>query len=162
MSSKRNKNHNVNTPASNQNAIPHHLSKKTEQFEEQQLQNLQSIINHLSNKVFITLGKQDAKLYSQDLGPLRIYAQYLNLYMKFKDKCFTIDEPKQQSPTPNPSKQTKKENTNEVAKSQTKSIQQKDSQSNKNTTPNRLHQTNSATALLMSPANGTNTDRHKT
>lgn len=151
MSSKRNKNH---------NSTPHHLSEKTKQFEEQQLQHLQSIINHLANKVFLTLGKPDAKLYSSDLGSLRIYAQYLNLYMKFKDKCFSIEYPKKQPQHQKSAQPVHNENKEEVLIPQ--SITQNDSQANGNTSPNRLNQTNNSTALLMSPTNGSNTNRHKT
>ncbi len=78
-------NHNGST---NQSPQSHTQSSQTESFEEKQLQNLQLMIDKLAQDVIDNLNQPKEDSDTLTLSRLRIYAQYLNLYMKFKDKCF--------------------------------------------------------------------------
>lgn len=158
MSSKRNKNRSANHTASHQ-CTPQQLS--TRSFEELQMRHLQVMLSHLANKAYLSLGKPNDELQKEALAPIRMYAQYLNLYMKFKDKCFPGEELQALPPSPNPTQQIQKENTNTEPKKQTTPFQRIESPINGNTTPNRLQQTNHSTALLMNPANGLQTKQKR-
>lgn len=159
MSSKRNRHRNPYKPSTNQSAPQQHSNLS---FEELQLCHLQVMVTHLANKAYLSVGDIDEELQKEALAPLRIYAQYLNLYMKFKDKCFSGEETNQQSQKRKPTKAIPKNNIKEVTSSHPAQTQNTGSILNRITTPNRIPQTNNTSALLVQPPNGSQRKHHKT
>ena len=92
----QNKNHRAAASSINTaiNTSIHEISTLAQQlstaspFEEAQLQHIQTMTEHLAEQVLSTMKQKDESNPNAALPLLRIYAQYLNLYMKFKDKCF--------------------------------------------------------------------------
>lgn len=159
MSSKRNKSRSANHTASQQGTLQ---QLSTRAFEELQMRHLQVMLSHLANKAYLSLGKPNEELQKEALAPIRMYAQYLNLYMKFKDKCFPGEELKAISPSLTPTQSAQKESTNTEPKKQPTPFQPAPFQPNQpkagdTNPPNRLQQTNNTNALLMPPTNSTQT-----
>jgi len=73
-----------------------------ESFEELQLLNLQAIINQLAMQIQKGFKANENGEQTPPLALLRVYAQYLNLYMKLKDKCIKSETKKQATPQPEP------------------------------------------------------------
>ncbi len=132
------------------------LSKIADSFEESQFLYLQYIIDRLAAGIVESLNDTEKAEPSAMLPQLRVYAQYMNLYMKFKDKCIDLDPPNSKQPNPNQTSQ---------ARSETKTGQPVHNQKNLNrtntvmhsannpTSPNRLHPQEPQSALLMNPEN---------
>lgn len=81
--------------ANNPNYLIAVLAKtpQTQAFEEQQLKYLQTMLNYLADQILSSMNKQDGTDQKAMLTLFRVYAQYLNLYMKFMDKCFKDNKP---------------------------------------------------------------------
>jgi len=97
----------INTSIHEINTLAQQLSTASP-FEEAQLQHIQTMTEHLAEQVLSTMKQKDESNPNAALPLLRVYAQYLNLYMKFKDKCFKNKVINQSSPkqtvTPSTSK----------------------------------------------------------
>ena len=87
----------INTSIHEISALTQHLSTASP-FEEAQLQHIQTMTEHLAEQVLSTMKQKDESNPNATLPLLRVYAQYLNLYMKFKDKCFKNKVINQSSP----------------------------------------------------------------
>lgn len=125
-------------------------------FEELQLMQIKIMINKISGKLLEEM--YDEKAEPKTLLPqLRIYAQYLNLYMKFKDKC--LKETGQTLPTQPKTQITDYPKEPSQTKQQTKPQPIPPQPQNKiqnrinHPQPTEQTKTNNTTALLMQPIN---------
>lgn len=86
----------INKSINTANTIAQQLSTASP-FEADQLQHLQIMIEHLARQVMLSM-KQTEEMQTKENQPkttitlLRVYAQYLNLYMKFKNNYFSASE----------------------------------------------------------------------
>lgn len=130
--------------------------KIPETFEELQLMQLKIMINKISGKILDEM-HEDKSGTNALLPQLRIYAQYLNLYMKFNDKY--LKETEQTNPTQPKAKHADHPKENNQTKQQTKPeptpIQPQNKIHNRINQPQPTEQikTNNTTALLMQPMN---------
>lgn len=94
MSSPKHKSNHSSKPAANS-------SFQQCSFEETQRSNLQKMIESLAKQILSTLQETENADPKSQLSLLRVYAQYMNLYMKFETKYFP----------PNPVESNKSEKT---------------------------------------------------
>lgn len=169
-STKRNRNHKAKPETAHYTINLLAKSHDSQSFEEKQLQHLQTMIEHLAASILSAMKDQKNQDDQAQIPPMRLYAQYLNLYMKFKDKCFKEDAgiPKksqqitqantQQDAKPNPLVNTTlnapsavlhptHDNSGKLANQ----IQDAVKQVKNNHDSNRLHQINHTTRLMMQP-----------
>lgn len=151
-SSKRSKTRQPNQKIKNQKNAQSTRFSTNQPFEETQLRSIQVMVTYLANKAYVSMGESGSELKPEALAPLRLYAQYLNLYLKFKDKCFPnqeqimlphapqimthegFDPPKPHVPTAPTQKQNQSAEMTHTAE------------------PNGMQHTSQSTALLMNPA----------
>jgi hypothetical protein len=129
-------------------------------FEDTQRTNLKKMIESLAQQILASLQDTENADPKSQLSLLRVYAQYMNLYMKFESKYFP----------PNPEEQNKKENhptvsPQEITKKPAKKsgFQPKLStngsidfirQSNHQHLQNQSQHSSSHSALILNPSSG--------
>lgn len=165
----RNRNKNHHAAESSINTAIHEISTLSQQltnaspFEEAQLQHIQTMTEHLAGQVLSTMKQKDESNPNAALPLFRIYAQYLNLYMKFKDKCFknATPQPPHSSSTHKPPLPLQPLPANNAPGDERLSCQIRDAIQRviHKTEPNRLHSINTTNALLMPAANGSESQK---
>lgn len=126
-SSQQNNNQNSETRSMNKEIELLPMLIAIESFEELQLLNLQAIINQLALQIQKGFKTNENGEQTPPLAILRVYAQYLNLYMKFKDKSIKSGSKKQEQPQPNtknPIHPSVKTSGNTIEKKPDESVQQ--------------------------------------
>ncbi len=147
----------INHPTPSHADVPT-LQKLTISFEESQFLCLQNMIDKLAAKILDSLNGDENQDPSAILPQLRIYTQYMNLYMKFKEKCITSEtlSPQQPMPKKDSAQSVHQQHpSNTAGKSSPSAHFGSPNRSNPKPEANRMPHVNSTTALLMQPASGT-------
>lgn len=133
-------------------------TNRASSFEETQHENLQKIIESLAQQILSSQQDEENADPKSQLALLRVYAQYMNLYMKFKNKYIPQNPEEKQKQESKPTNGSNhKSNTNNKKKSLLPSLSTNGTiefirQSNHQHQQKQIQQNNPQSALVMKPS----------